>query len=240
VSSSAASSSVESPPMMTESHSVSDDMLDANDRLVVRVLKKIDDGAKGKGLNELMGFLDRAVCDSADTQSVFDQAEESSNAGKKVCGYVFKDGDIAYYSKTYAADPTCIICSKCFEPELHKGTEYTMYPTAAGGVCDIGDPEAIDPVCWPKRYRDVLEGAVTDPVESLPTGMATRVDRILPEVIGELCRSANQLRRAYEIEDSLGRARTAMSLKHTSTDATAPSSANRAPASPRNSGGSSG
>jgi len=59
---------------------------------------------------EFLDELDKLVCGSKSPAKAYKDAAESSAAAKKVCGYVFKDGDFAYYSKAYAADSTCIIC----------------------------------------------------------------------------------------------------------------------------------
>ena len=45
----------------------------------------------------------------------------SSGDDSKVCGYVFREGDIAYNCKNCQADPTCVLCQTCFRNSDHTG-----------------------------------------------------------------------------------------------------------------------
>ena len=43
-----------------------------------------------------------------------------------VCGYVFREGDIVYNCHTCGADPTCVLCAKCFAASDHTGPTRTL------------------------------------------------------------------------------------------------------------------
>jgi len=70
-------------------------------------------------------------------------------------------------------------------------------------VCDIGDDEAIDPICWPKRYRDAREGKPVDPVALLDEGFRIRAQGALESVVHSIGAAALLLRTSYKHGQSL-------------------------------------
>ena len=48
-------------------------------------------------------------------------AVPTANEHSALCGYVFREGDIAYNCRTCQADPTCVLCQPCFEDSNHEG-----------------------------------------------------------------------------------------------------------------------
>ncbi len=55
------------------------------------------------------------------------------------CGYLFKNGDIAWICRTCQADDTCVLCQECFTASNHEGHEVFFHRTRAGGCCDCGE-----------------------------------------------------------------------------------------------------
>uniref|UniRef100_A0A8C3G3V9 E3 ubiquitin-protein ligase n=1 Tax=Cyclopterus lumpus TaxID=8103 RepID=A0A8C3G3V9_CYCLU len=53
-----------------------------------------------------------------------------------------------------AADPTCVLCMKCFLGSIHKEHRYRMTTSGGGGFCDCGDAEAWKkgPYCQQHRH----------------------------------------------------------------------------------------
>ncbi|CAN0561831.1 unnamed protein product, partial [Ectocarpus sp. 12 AP-2014] len=60
----------------------------------------------------------------------------------RVCGYVFKRGDIAWNCRKCQVDSTCVQCDACFRRSDHTGHPVYFHRTAPGGCCDCGDEEA--------------------------------------------------------------------------------------------------
>ena len=69
-------------------------------------------------------------------------AAEGASSGTSICGYLFKDGDIAWYCRTCQTDDTCVLCEPCFSASDHVGHDVFFHRTRAGGCCDCGDLEA--------------------------------------------------------------------------------------------------
>lgn len=58
----------------------------------------------------------------------------STSVDSAVCGYVFRDGDIAYNCRNCQADPTCVLCQSCFENSNHEGV---WYQPSCGTACFV-------------------------------------------------------------------------------------------------------
>jgi hypothetical protein len=99
-----------------------------------------------------------------------------------------------------------VICSSCWVPELHEGTEWKAY-RISGGMCDVGDPEAIDPRCWPEKYRRFVDGsmAATSPADSLEDGVRQRVQSAAQASLGFVERVACELVNAHDYRGALHR-----------------------------------
>ncbi|XP_054456665.1 E3 ubiquitin-protein ligase UBR2-like [Anoplopoma fimbria] len=104
---------------------------------------------------------------------------QENNQPSPLCGHVFKVGEPTYSCRECAADPTCVLCMKCFLGSVHKEHRYRMTTSGGGGFCDCGDAEAWKrgPYCQnhtPTASRDTEE----DPVSVLPADMVTRASSI--------------------------------------------------------------
>lgn len=53
-------------------------------------------------------------------------------------------GEVAWRCMDCEKDPTCIICSECFDKGDHTGHRVQLKRNV-GGCCDCGDPDAWDP-----------------------------------------------------------------------------------------------
>ena len=59
------------------------------------------------------------------------------------CDRIFLSGDIIYHCLTCTDDETCVLCSDCFNKEMHRNHEYSYYISSGiGGCCDCGDKES--------------------------------------------------------------------------------------------------
>ncbi|KAH9249372.1 hypothetical protein BASA81_012903 [Batrachochytrium salamandrivorans] len=89
----------------------------------------------------------------------------------KVCGKVFKDGDLAYNCLTCQSDGTCVQCQQCFNQSNHEGhLGITFHRTGSGGTCDCGDFESWNVEgCCPTHQQSVQ----ADPASSLSQEMFT-------------------------------------------------------------------
>lgn len=66
-----------------------------------------------------------------------------SGVGSKICGKIFKRGEIVWTCKQCGMDPTCVQCDDCFKSSDHTGHEVYFHKSGTGGgCCDCGDPEA--------------------------------------------------------------------------------------------------
>ena len=63
----------------------------------------------------------------------------------KVCGRVWKHNFLAYRCKTCALSPCMSLCNECFHLGDHKGHDYNMFRSQAGGACDCGDENVLLP-----------------------------------------------------------------------------------------------
>ena len=63
----------------------------------------------------------------------------------KVCGRVWKHNFLAYRCKTCALSPCMSLCNECFHQGDHKGHDYNMFRSQAGGACDCGDENVLLP-----------------------------------------------------------------------------------------------
>lgn len=66
---------------------------------------------------------------------------QQNSQGMGVCAKVLRAGDVAWKCEDCEKDPTCIVCSDCFEKSNHKGHRVWL-KTNVSGCCDCGDPDA--------------------------------------------------------------------------------------------------
>ncbi|KAM8859992.1 E3 ubiquitin-protein ligase UBR2 isoform 2-T2 [Spinachia spinachia] len=101
---------------------------------------------------------------------------QENNQPSPLCGHVFKVGEPTYSCRECAADPTCVLCMKCFLESIHKGHRYRMTTSGGGGFCDCGDAEAWKkgPYCQKHKPTDPNRDAEEDPVSVLPSDLVAR------------------------------------------------------------------
>ncbi|XP_039865848.1 E3 ubiquitin-protein ligase UBR2 isoform X2 [Simochromis diagramma] len=101
---------------------------------------------------------------------------QENNQPSALCGHVFKVGEPTYSCRECAADPTCVLCMKCFLGSVHKEHRYRMTTSGGGGFCDCGDSEAwkTGPYCQKHTPGDGNQDTEEDPVAQLPTDMVGR------------------------------------------------------------------
>ena len=73
--------------------------------------------------------------------SVLNEAFAGVSSKGGVCGKVLTSADSGWKCQDCELDPTCIICSECFEKGDHKGHRI-FFKKSVSGMCDCGDPEA--------------------------------------------------------------------------------------------------
>ncbi|RDL34795.1 ClpS-like protein [Venustampulla echinocandica] len=72
-----------------------------------------------------------------------DGDEFTEAARGKVCGHIFKGGEVTYRCKTCSSDDTCVLCSRCYDSSDHTGhMVYISVSMGNSGCCDCGDLEA--------------------------------------------------------------------------------------------------
>ncbi|XP_068457943.1 E3 ubiquitin-protein ligase UBR2 isoform X2 [Clinocottus analis] len=99
---------------------------------------------------------------------------QENNQPSPLCGHVFKVGEPTYSCRECAADPTCVLCMKCFLGSTHKEHRYRMTTSAGGGFCDCGDAEAWKRAPYCQQHSLAPREAEEDPVSLLPADMAAR------------------------------------------------------------------
>nr|CAB3260717.1 uncharacterized protein LOC100175735 [Phallusia mammillata] len=88
-----------------------------------------------------------------------------------LCGCVWTADFVAYRCRTCATSPCMSLCAACFERGNHKGHDYNIFRSEAGGACDCGDasvmhksgfcshhgPNRISPKPLPTGYLNVAK-----------------------------------------------------------------------------------
>lgn len=79
----------------------------------------------------------------SDAQGAVEGSEYTESARGKRCGHIFKSEEATYSCRTCQADPTCVLCTKCFHASDHDGHQvYVQMSAGTTGCCDCGDDEA--------------------------------------------------------------------------------------------------
>uniref|UniRef100_A0A3B4FKK5 E3 ubiquitin-protein ligase n=1 Tax=Pundamilia nyererei TaxID=303518 RepID=A0A3B4FKK5_9CICH len=66
---------------------------------------------------------------------------QENNQPSALCGHVFKVGEPTYSCRECAADPTCVLCMKCFLGSVHKEHRYRV--SARQSFCNCG-PQTVE------------------------------------------------------------------------------------------------
>ncbi|XP_068590618.1 E3 ubiquitin-protein ligase UBR2 [Cebidichthys violaceus] len=99
---------------------------------------------------------------------------QENNQPSPLCGHVFKVGEPTYSCRECAADPTCVLCMKCFLESIHKEHRYRMTTSGGGGFCDCGDAEAWKKGSYCQKHTPNNRDTEEDPVSVLPADMVAR------------------------------------------------------------------
>ena len=97
-----------------------------------------------------------------------------------VCAKTFKSGDVAWHCADCEMDPTCIICSECFENSDHEGHR-TALITGVSGCCDCGDPEA-----WDMKGACVKHKGIDSSKEDALSALAPSIREKAPAIFKSL------------------------------------------------------
>ncbi|CAB3407459.1 unnamed protein product [Caenorhabditis bovis] len=127
--------------------------------------------------------------DSTSTESNLSALNElagldpQQQATGKICGHVFKNGELTYTCRDCATDATCVMCLQCFEESIHKNHKYSMHSSTGSGYCDCGDADA-----WTDGYACATHAQCVreQGAQDLPEDLMIRC-RELVETILEYC-----------------------------------------------------
>lgn len=112
------------------------------------------------------------------------------------CGRLFASNEIVYRCATCGVDPTCVMCSRCFDAKAHDGHEVTFYSSSGrGGCCDGGDPEAWVPTA-PAILRGIKKQSTLAP--ELPAPVAEAASQLFRACFGFTLRLLSDVLRAFE------------------------------------------
>lgn len=79
-------------------------------------------------------------------------------------------------------DDTCVLCSRCFDPEEHKGHQVTVQISMfdGSGICDCGDPEA-----WTKPFacKSSKHANGTNENEDLPNDFKASIEETIKTIL---------------------------------------------------------
>ncbi|XP_048829755.1 E3 ubiquitin-protein ligase UBR1 isoform X1 [Brienomyrus brachyistius] len=109
---------------------------------------------------------------------------QQDSASSHLCGRVFKEGETTYSCRDCAIDPTCVLCTDCFQNSVHKGHRYKMHASSGGGFCDCGDLEAwkTGPFC-PKHDPGATAAMETDTDHVLEPGLLERAEKLFRVIL---------------------------------------------------------
>ena len=66
----------------------------------------------------------------------------------QTCGLVWHKNFVAYRCRDCGTSPCMSICADCFHGGDHKGHDYNMFRSQAGGACDCGDENVMKKEGW--------------------------------------------------------------------------------------------
>jgi hypothetical protein len=83
--------------------------------------------------------------------------------GSAVCGKTLRPREVAFKCLSCASDPTCIMCTECFQRSPCRNHDYRMIHSAAG-MCDCGDPSAWKPEGFCTAHQGLSDEHILDKV----------------------------------------------------------------------------
>lgn len=130
-------------------------------------------------------YLNKLICIFwSDETSALTQLADSA-AGSKVCGRIFKRGEIVWTCKQCGLDPTCVQCDQCYRSSDHIGHDVYFHKSGAGGgCCDCGDSEAWKaegncPHHGEKSAAGKDSSKIEDPITELPEPLVEGASAVL-------------------------------------------------------------
>lgn len=154
-------------------------------------------------LHILLSVLATSFWDEGNHLSLFSLVQTRQ---RRVCGKVFRRGDIVWTCKTCAKDQTCVQCNTCFNNSDH--TDHEVYFHRAGGnggCCDCGDPEAWHIAGNCHQHGDgCMQGDdnesvdCDDPVAAVPCGVQRGITVVTKAAVGFLVSYISSSVRAFQ------------------------------------------
>ena len=102
-----------------------------------------------------------------------------------VCAKNILPGEVAWRCLDCEKDPTCIICSECFEKGDHTGHRVQLKRNV-GGCCDCGDPEAWDPNHFCSDHKGLHDVNPEQVLENMPAVIKNSAISVFGSIIREL------------------------------------------------------
>ena len=88
-------------------------------------------------------------------------------------------------------DPTCIICSECFEKSDHTGHRVQLKRNV-GGCCDCGDPEAWDPEHFCSDHKG-YQMSPNETLDKLPTKIKNEAEIVFQTICSQIKKNSLML-----------------------------------------------
>jgi hypothetical protein len=114
-----------------------------------------------------------------------------------ICAKSMEYGEVAWRCMDCEKDPTCIICSECFEKGDHTGHRVQLKRNV-GGCCDCGDPDAWDPEHFCSDHKG-YEQSPEQILAKLPAAIKDSADKVFTE-LGETLKQSMLWLENYEEE----------------------------------------
>ncbi|KAG1697720.1 E3 ubiquitin-protein ligase Ubr3 [Nymphon striatum] len=70
------------------------------------------------------------------------------------CGLVWTANFVAYRCRTCGISPCMSLCAECFQKGDHRGHDFNMFRSQAGGACDCGDPNVMKPSGFCENHQN--------------------------------------------------------------------------------------
>ncbi|XP_033103209.1 E3 ubiquitin-protein ligase UBR3-like isoform X2 [Anneissia japonica] len=108
------------------------------------------------------------------------------------CGLVWTANFVAYRCRTCGVTPCMSVCSDCFHNSDHKGHDFNMFRSHAGGACDCGDSHAMRSTGFCTKH-----GPGKRQVQKPPPHLLGLAELVVPRLIYHL---VLRLRKLYQKE----------------------------------------
>lgn len=127
-----------------------------------------------------------------DAQGSCQDTEYTEAARGRRCGHIFRQGEACYHCMTCTDDPTCVLCSRCFDASDHESHQFHISPSLGNsGCCDCGDLEA-----WSRPLNCAIhtlvgeeaeEEAPQDQPSPLPSTLIASIRTTIARALDFLC-----------------------------------------------------